>query len=372
MLGRINVDSVKRLVSGAYVHRVVDAFGEEGETALEELLDTIKLVFEGFPPENLTQALTIMRPIDPGEDEIECMWNRAERVTNPTKIGEWLRDLPDGKYPLILLGPDRSMRTTSSNVEPDPAALARSSIVYRYHDRLDRILARTHDVAVEKVVPEFASNFANPAFDDLDEALDYYASIAEESRCFLLEDVWEGGVDGPRLVLVNKPERIMRKSLSQMLAIVLRNASVRPEQNTDESKPVDIRVEWSASSSSSLIEIKWLGCATAKPRKESNEETYTRYDANRAVRGANQLADYLDRERRFSRATALKGHLVVFDARRNHDRSDPHTLLEAECALRFARQEIEYSPDHSESRSDFAPPRRFFLRPRQSHFVATA
>lgn len=372
MLDKIDVDSVKRLVSGSYVDRVIDAFGEEGEIALEQLLDTVKLVFKAFPPENLTRALTIVRPIDPKGDEVEGYWSRAGRFADLAAIGKWLCDLPDNLYPLILVGSDRSIRATSSSKEVDPTALAQNSLVYRYHDRLDRILARTYDVSVEKVVPRFASNFANPTFDDLEEALKYYATMAEESRCLLLENVWEGGVDGPRLVLVNRPEQIMRRSLSQMLAIVLRNASVRPEQNTDESKPVDIRIEWSASSSASLIEIKWLGCATAKPREDTDEETYTRYDAHRAVQGARQLADYLDRERRFSRALTLKGYLVVFDARRGHDRSDPHQLLDVESALRFAREEIQYSPDYSKSRPDFAPPRRFFLQPRRSHFIEAA
>lgn len=51
------------------------------------------------------------------------------------------------------------------------------------------------------------------------------------------------GVDGPRLVLVNRPESIMRDSLIQALQLVLRDANARPEHNTDETKPVDVRVE---------------------------------------------------------------------------------------------------------------------------------
>ena len=59
----------------------------------------------------------------------------------------------------------------------------------------------------------------------------------------------------------------MRDSLVHALQLVLRDTSVRPEQNTDETKPVDIRVEWFASGASALIEIKWLGRSTAKAAK---------------------------------------------------------------------------------------------------------
>jgi hypothetical protein len=57
-------------------------------------------------------------------------------------------------------------------------------------------------------------------------------------------DVWEDGVDGPRLVLVNRPESIRRDSLVQALRLLLRDANARPEHNTDETEPVDIRVDW--------------------------------------------------------------------------------------------------------------------------------
>jgi len=160
----------------------------------------------------------------------------------------------------------------------------------------------------------------------------------------------------------------MRNSLIQALQFVLRDANARPEHNTDETKPVDVRVEWFASGAAALIEVKWLGRSTAKSRKPSSEPTYTEYASPRAQEGADQLADYLDREVRHSASNATRGYLVVFDARRRNVQGFADPLTEAE-AMHFAQDVLQYDPDYSKSRNDFAQPVRFFLNPRRSHFV---
>lgn len=162
----------------------------------------------------------------------------------------------------------------------------------------------------------------------------------------------------------------MRDSLIQALQLVLRDANARPEHNTDETKPVDVRVEWFASGAAALIEVKWLGRSTARSRSPAPEPTYTDYGPPRAQEGANQLADYLDREVRHSASTATRGYLVVFDARRRnvHGAADP--LVEAD-AMHFANDILAYNPDHAQSRDDFALPVRFFLSPRRSNFATT-
>jgi hypothetical protein len=190
-----------------------------------------------------------------------------------------------------------------------------------------------------------------------------------ETNCRILKDVWEGGVDGPRLVLVNKPEAKMRDSLAQALELLLRDATVKPEQNTDETKPVDIRVSWFASGATALIEVKWLGKATAKSRTQGICPTYTEYGVSRAQSGANQLADYMDREVRHSGATAPSGYLVIFDARRKGTKGAEDALTESD-AMAFSKDIIKFDPDHSQTRPDFQTPVRFFMAPRKSYFKA--
>jgi hypothetical protein len=216
-----------------------------------------------------------------------------------------------------------------------------------------------------------ASVFCNPTLDSLSAALDRYADFARETSCHILATTWEGGADGPRLVLVNKPEAIMRRSLAQALNLMLRDANVRPEQNTDESKPVDIRVEWFASGASALIEIKWLGRSTAKSRISTDHVTYTEYDEPRARSGARQLADYMDRQIRNSNATAPRGYLVVFDARRKNVAGFNDPLTQSD-AMFYENTVIAYDPDYAAIRPDFDNPVRFYLKPRRSHFKEAA
>jgi hypothetical protein len=77
----------------------------------------------------------------------------------------------------------------------------------------------------------------------------------------------------------------MRDSLIEALMYLLRDANARPEHNTDETKPVDIRVEWFASGAAALIEVKWLGRSTAVPRRPTTTGTYTDYGPRRAQEG---------------------------------------------------------------------------------------
>ena len=264
---------------------------------------------------------------------------------------------------------DRSFRLLCRTADIDLAAVAQTALVYHFDGTSERILAKQYDDFVPSVSPLLKSNFAVPTLQSLEQALQYYSNYALESKCRLLKDVWERGVDGPRLVLVNKPESIMRDSLAQALELLLRDATVKPEQNTDESKPVDIRVTWFASGAVALIEVKWLGKSTAIPKNPAQGLTYTTYTASRAQDGANQLADYMERETRHSIATAPRGYLVVFDARRRGTQGANDRLPEAD-AMAFANDTLSFAPDHSKLRNDFASPVRLFMNPRRDYFRA--
>jgi hypothetical protein len=354
----------------AYLTHVREAFGSEGAGGIVELLDVVKLIFQRCPPESLQGTLTILKGIgaSPHAPVLGALGSLTSSPTIET-LGKVLAAGANSPHILVEMSPDGSFRSLFSITAADLPSLAQTALVYHFEADVDQIFAGKYSDVVPKVSPILKSNFSTPTLSSLEEALKRYADFVLETRCRILAKVWEGGVDGPRLVLTNRPESHMRDSLVQALELVLRDASVRPEQNTDETKPVDIRVEWFGSGSSALIEVKWLGRSTALSRTGGAEPTYTEYGPPRAQSGADQLADYMDREVRHSNATSPRGYLVVFDARRRNVKghSDP---LSADDAMHFAKSDLVYKPDHSKTRGDFSAPARFFLNPRASFFLA--
>ncbi|MCA0979291.1 hypothetical protein LCM19_13035 [Qipengyuania flava] len=364
---RFNPDSVLKLVEDAYVLKVIQAFGSDGSSSLSKLLDAVKLLYRDIAPEGISASLTMVSRVTEVEGhEVEGL----EVLTDIRLVAE--RMACTSRHVLVTLEPNGRFGFLATADISDAALFTGHAIVYRFQDHDDRIMAGDHDEIVPKVSSVQCSMFAVPTLSGLEDALRQYALAARETRCRILDKVWVGGGDGPRLVLANKPERIMRDSLEQALSTLLQaNANVRPEQNTDERKPVDLRIEWYGSRASALIEIKWIGRAVAKSRSESEEDSYTEYSDGRARDGAKQLADYLDREKRRSKDTTLKGYLVVFDARRKNV-AGPEDRLSKTDALHFEEREINYDPKLEESRDDFAPPQRFFMTPRESDFRIAA
>lgn len=363
-----NLETVQALARMAYLQHAREAFGEPGARAITTLLDTVKLIFQRCPPESLRGTLTVIAMNATPTAPMITAWGAPSPFQTYEKLGIALTDADPGKHYLVELVADGTLRLLQLESDIDLKAAAANALIYRYDDGVDRILAKHYDDYVPKVSPIQASNFANPTFSSLEEALSRYSEFVRETKCRILADVWEGGVDGPRLVLVNRPESIMRDSLIQALQLILRDANARPEHNTDETKPVDVRVEWFGSGAAALIEVKWLGRSTARSRNPKPQPTYTEYGAPRAQEGADQLADYLDREVRHSASNATRGYLVIFDARRRNVQGADDSLVEAD-AMHFANDVLGYDPDHARSRDDFAQPVRFFLNPRRSHFA---
>jgi len=365
----INLENVQDLVKMAYLPHASDAFGDQGTRAITTLLDAVKLIYQRYPPESLRGTLTVIIGMNtvPSAPLI-ATWGEPSEIHRYDELGIALARANTGAHCLVELMPDSTFRFLQNRADIDPKEAASDALVYRYENGVDRILAKQYDDYVQKVSPIVSSNFANATLSTLEEAFSRYSEFALESKCRILANVWEGSVDGPRLVLVNRPESIMRDSLIQTLQLLLRDANARPEHNTDETKPVDIRVEWFGSGAAALIEVKWLGRSTAVPRKPISKVTYTDYGPRRAQEGADQLADYLDREVRHTASTATRGYLVVFDARRKNVRGATDPLNQTD-AMHFANDVLEYDPDHAQSRDDFAPPMRFFLNPRKSHFA---
>ena len=158
----------------------------------------------------------------------------------------------------------------------------------------------------------------------------------------------------------------MRRSLEWFLnTSISGDVSVRPEHNTDETKPVDLIVNWFGSKMRALIEIKWLGDSLSAG---SNGTAFTSYRDSRAQAGADQLVDYMDREQSTDPTTSLKCYLVVFDGRRRYV-VDPTTSLTADDALYYRDREIGLARDYSEERTEIAPLVRYFMEPRSSLFA---
>jgi hypothetical protein len=327
------------------------------------------MIYQRCPPERLRGTLAIVFGIDssPLSPVIQSL---GELTTLKTyeELGRSLLRTAANTYSVVELCADGSFKLITVDVSIDVRPLAQAALVYSFQSGVEHIYVKEHVATLPKLSPVLVSNFATPTLSTLEEALSHYANTALETQCRILADIWEGGIDGPRIVLVNRPESIMRDSLIQSLQNLVRDASVRPEQNTDETKPVDIRVDWYGSGASALIEVKWLGKSTAVPRTPKPEITYTEYGPPRAQEGADQLADYMDRDRRHSAASSPRGYLVVFDARRRNAKGANDSLTK-EDALYFLDKEIDYDPDHSRSRDDFSKPYRFYLRPRESHFL---
>ncbi|MEF8758747.1 MAG: hypothetical protein V5B36_03185 [Candidatus Accumulibacter sp. UW25] len=365
-----SIENVTALVKKAYLVHARTAFGDAGTEGIIALLDTVKLIFQKCPPESLPGTLTVVKGINATPlSPVIAVLGLVRSVSTHDALGRLIHATTQGTHTFVETLSDGTFRVLTLSINTDLQLLAQNALVYRFEADTDQILAKEYRDFVPKVSPFLKSNFAVPTLASLEAAIERYASEeARESRCKILASVWEGGVDGPRLVLANKPEALMRDSLAQALRFLTRDTNVRPEQNTDETKPVDIRVEWFGSGASALIEVKWLGKSTARSRIPGSNPTYTTYGTQRAQDGADQLADYMDREVRHSNASAPRGYLVIFDARRKNveGANDP---ISKEDALFYENDTLSFNPDHSRTRRDFAPPLRFYMKPRESHFA---
>jgi hypothetical protein len=365
----ISIENVQSLVVG-YFLQVTRTYGTDGERALVELLNHVKLLFQRCPPEKVQAQLTILRTIYTSPSHpLLAQYGAPSKSSTFVEAGAVIAECSRGDHVFIEVKDNGTLFLLTLDADMDLQKLGVDIIAYRYREGIERIGIKDAEFNIPKVALTAKSNFAVPTFDNLDDALNHYREFATKAQCLILAEVWEEGVDGPRLVLKNKPERIMRNSLYQSLRQVLRDADVRREHNTDDTKPVDIRIEWFASSSSALIEVKWLGRSMAAA-KSTGPKRYTDYGPSRAQQGASQLADYLEREITSSTLSTPKGYLVVFDARRRGVKG-PSDRLSADNAMYFATKEVAYDPNYSALRNDFATPIRYFMNPRKDLFALT-
>ena len=365
---KFELNNVTSLAVKAYMSEAQQKFGDAGRLELKELLDRLRSIFTFCDPHNLQGRLTIVGSSCMDQNAIEVLGLRELHADSSLEsaANRIYSYLDQTELVFACRGDGEFTLCTVENEQAFSEALSHALSV-SYFDGQDFIKIGNFEDTINKVSPLLLSNFAQPTYSGLDDALRDYAEVAAKCRCKILHGIWDGSENGPRLILSNKPESLMRDSLHRSLQSVLKNANVKMEQNTDEKRPVDIAVYWWPNSrSSALIEIKWLGWSKSQSKNKLN--SYTKYSNSRAQDGADQLAEYLELERQSTTVHVPKGYHVVFDARRRNLK-DAKTPLSRSDALAFRHEEVAYDPDHSKIREDFAPPVRFFLEPRENHFA---
>ena len=363
-----NVSNVSKLIAMTFYEAAEKTFGPTGRERMLQLTNNVRLTFQQVPPEAIVGTLIFVQPLDGTQDTpLIAALGAPRKVAAFDTLASHLNAKPTSKCTVIEICPNGDLEVLLSETNIDVALLTDDALVYRYHNETDAFYLGAELRVLPKLATGLASNFASPTLASLDDALARYAKLACPSRCYILEEVWEGDADGPRLVLRNRPEATMRRSLELYLESALRNVSVRAEHNTDETKPVDLKVVWFGSQAAALIEIKWLGHSVAKQADDNAVTKFTKYGLARAQSGAEQLADYLDREKHSDHEASLRGYLVVFDARRKGITS-PSAPLTKDDALYYEQEELSLNPDPSESREDFAKPVRYFMLPRETFF----
>ena len=347
-----------------------NAFGEEGAACLDRLLNAVREFFRAIPPDQLSTTFLFAYPMgDADVGEMDAAMSRIATSLGVDDLPTYRRRMEDASAVVIEVRRDGGYDLATATTIPSLERLSERSLVFVNEDGIDRFVIGGRSSTMPKLLTGARSNFAVATVGDLEEALERYRRDAAYVSCPILDKVWEGGRDGPRLVFKNRPEATMRRSLERFLSTRIRgDVSVRPEHNTDETRPVDLVVNWFGSKLRALIEIKWLGDSLTKG---SDGTQFTSYRDTRAQEGADQLVDYMDRERSTDPDAALRGYLAVFDGRRRRV-IDPETPIASEDACYYRERDIVLTRDWAAELSDVAPLVRYYLEPRASLFAPPA
>ncbi len=350
MAGEIDLERLANIAERLVFVPVASQFGALGMTSVKLLVSAVRQIYGQVSTERLPSGLTVVREV-------------VERPTaslagaQPINRAEGLLTYTDGPLTVELVGGGDLRALAEERIAADFGA---TSLVYRWHpDEGEHVYlgGERYDLPNPTNAP---TSLAIPYFVDLDDALEHYAlhKARLAGQCFVLKAAWR---DEGRLMLVQKPEEVMRKSLHAHLVSSLRNyrsVEVMAEQVVDESHPVDLKVTWLGTNKVALIEVKWMGKSAPLDRSAP----LTRYSDARALEGAKQLAEYLDWYNAYSPVQDARGYLIVLDARR-WGVSPTSTEVSRASGMYYQRKEVAY-PDAVLLRGDFAPPRRVFCEPR--------
>lgn len=322
--------------------------GDVGIEVLKLIMETLTELFNYVDPEISRGPIVVFKTVDPVGRPLSI--DNAQTITDISTLSQDA----GSSFTLQILGSGQLLLW--NNLQPNLDELAKEAVVYLYQDQVEYFLAGDKKAEVPKVVSSYASMFSRQRFSDLIEALGYYRThMVRHSTCYIFRDAWR---DVNHIFFINAPEHVMRDSITQFLRSRLRgDVYVRPEQNVDETRPVDIKVDWMFSNRIALIEIKWLGKS-----KNENGDITNNYGPSRARKGAKQLADYLDKNVQQSPTSITKGYLIIIDGRRYG--TNKHTQsVTPKYGFYYQDAEIEFNPKYHENRDDFERPVRMFAEP---------
>jgi hypothetical protein len=340
----IDHDALRRIAHDLYVPVIHAKHGDEGTGALRVVLEFLGRFFERIEPDLLKAPLIVLHPISG--------FNEASLPTNPSLAQDIPSLAPLVRGQFVIRIRERGFECWTDRLI-DLSVVSKKAVVYCFDRGVERFVVDGADHRVPAVDTTQASIFARPTFGSLREALERYRHRVRTSSCLLFNASWE---DANRLCFRSGAETEIRRSLHQYLATVLRDADVRPEQNVDESHPVDIKVTWMFTTRLALIEIKWLGKSRNAGRITAN------YGDARAKSGAKQLADYLDANRSHAPEHLTRGYLVVLDGRRRRLNAESTTVTR-EDGHHYECLEIAFDPEYHKVRDDFEEPIRLFCEP---------
>ena len=348
---QIDISSMAEMASRVFAVSIYKELKAPGVQALRALIPLVRSTHDAVATERLTKGLTIVRVL--ADYRLAPDGKPSAVFTSPREITSWY-SINAGPL-LVQLANDGRLHVWSS--EMDLTSITVPYVAYRYSGFQQESFVTPCGGHEVPTYANFPTYFGIPYFIDLRESLVRYGEISvKTAQCEIFHETWR---QETRISFKNRPEATMRKSLQQYLRASLRDhgpIEVMPEQNVDETHPVDIKVTWTNSNRVALIEIKWLGLS-------HDEETgrTTSYSAARARSGAIQLADYLDSYHEHSPDQEARGYLAVFDGRRQGV-SPSTTSVKREGGLHFAHQEIDYAEEVLK-REDFEDPVRFFCEP---------
>ena len=327
---------------------VTNVFGNDGAAAVFQIMDVVKRLYSHIDPERVTGEIVVYRRINP-----ECCGRNqaAQRIIDLATLGGSVVSS------LVLEVSACGDVYQRSRKECRIETLAPGAVVYRYVGGREEFLAGSQRRDVARLDAAAHSQFAVPTLSSLREALTHYATgNVRESSCYIFCDVWR---DEKRLFFRTGPEKTIRRSLVQFLRNRMGiDYHVFPEQNVNETRPIDIRVQPRCRGNQlMLIEIKWLGDSAA-----DDGHITARHRDPRAQDGAEQLAEYLDLQRQSAPNSVIQGYYVIVDGRRDGLRPGM-TTIDRRRGFFYENVEIAFDPEVHTTRDDFDPPYRMFARP---------
>ena len=344
-------DHINKIVNEYFIPKIEEVFGDEGLNAVFNVLNILHELYKHVEPERIRGHVIIFQVVQPH--------SAAPPSAVPTVDFAGLANQNIDHLFIEVASDGRPYARTleATTIEQ----LAERAIVYHYYDTNEKFLAGPQRLPVLRIDPSARSQFSVPTFSNLRDALQNYArEHVRESSCKIFLQVW---YDTNRLFLKAGPESWMRDSLE----LFLRNRigadyEVWPEQNVNEKNPVDIRVQPRFQNNRlMLIEIKWLGDSSA----DDGHITVQHRDS-RAREGVDQLAGYIDEQRRSAPSRVIQGFYVIIDARRRNLPADATATLTITRAdgMYYENQEIDFNSAPQLTRDDFDEPYRMFARPK--------